>query len=407
MAIMLAIVMSEAWCHDDSQHQRGRGSGQPAELFVSREAAFNTSRTPNVDEVCDNCRSRADQIRLGTAFIPLFIKFHKTGGGTISSLLRRHCLEISGRVPGSRFPWISGKKCGVVPYEHGSMKMFRTGGLRLFEACAQHRFSVRLYTILRDPVDKLLSAFYFWKRPRGKPLPEDLQRSLQSPQNMSISGADKLVRHFFPEMAESERGTTAGVGGYFFEYGAVFGRYQGDQSSTPTSQHLQRPYSMPLSLVQITSACQALRDEFTVGVLDQMDSFRVLVAVENGWPIEDLCHPDSLTHVNSKRPRWPPKIIAHLGNVLASENELVQCARVIHAEQTAEMGARFATSFAKFQSPGFKENCTRISRSYLEVKYLHATSPTSRHSTREKEKVACGRSWGVQDFQEDKTRPAI
>ena len=75
-----------------------------------------------------NC-TRDEQIRLGfSRFVPLFLKFHKVGSGTVADAFRRHCGAVSRRVgaaDGDHYPWRPrpGVFCGKTPHEHGSMSM--------------------------------------------------------------------------------------------------------------------------------------------------------------------------------------------------------------------------------------------------------------------------------------------
>jgi hypothetical protein len=74
---------------------------------------------------CDKCLTRDQQVSQNYAsFIPLFVKFHKVGSGTISDLMRRHCRQIGGRLnTESLIPWRGGKFCGMIPHTHSSLTM--------------------------------------------------------------------------------------------------------------------------------------------------------------------------------------------------------------------------------------------------------------------------------------------
>ena len=80
-----------------------------------------------------------------------------------------------------------------VPHEHASLDMFSAGGIERFEACAQHRGPVRLYTVLRDPVQKFFSACYFWRRQ----VPVGLARKLSRPANLTIHDGNVLTCAIF------------------------------------------------------------------------------------------------------------------------------------------------------------------------------------------------------------------
>ena len=90
------------------------------------------SRGPTNLGECQICMSRSEQLAQGVhAFIPLFLKFHKVGSGTIAELFRRHCADISRRLGGKEIEalqdasefsnegapvpwWRGGKFCGKV-----------------------------------------------------------------------------------------------------------------------------------------------------------------------------------------------------------------------------------------------------------------------------------------------------
>jgi hypothetical protein len=79
----------------------------------------------SIQENCDKCLTRDQQVSQNYAsFIPLFVKFHKVGSGTISDLMRRHCRQIGGRLnTESLIPWRGGKFCGMIPHTHSSLTM--------------------------------------------------------------------------------------------------------------------------------------------------------------------------------------------------------------------------------------------------------------------------------------------
>ena len=62
-----------------------------------------------------------------------------------------------------------------------------------------------------------------------------------------------------------------------------------------------------------------------------MESLIVLIALENRWPLEEMCYFNS--HVNKGRPRepaFPPAVLEHLRRILAPDEEIVRCARAAH-----------------------------------------------------------------------------
>jgi hypothetical protein len=80
---------------------------------------------------------------------------------------------------------------------------------------------------------------------------------------------------------------SAGRAGPLLQYSFVLGRLKMEERDRPTA-------------VQTAASCQIL-SQFTVGITEQMDSFLVLVALENRWPLEEMCYYKS--HVNKARPK--------------------------------------------------------------------------------------------------------
>ena len=234
---------------------------------------------------CTACQTRDEQLRSGAPFIPLFVKFHKVGSGTIAELMRRHCAEVSRRI-GGKAPatpvsrkeleapvpwWRGGKFCGRVPHEHASLAMYAAGGVERFEACSEHRAPVRLYTVLRDPVAKFLSACYFWPRQRyfrGWQVPKELTARLASPGNLTEADVDALAAHIFRFRA-GRRSRQPGRAGALLQYSQVLSQlHSPDQWDAPTTADTAR-------------ACSRLASDFTVGTTDQVGGFTSLALSYN------------------------------------------------------------------------------------------------------------------------------
>jgi hypothetical protein len=59
--------------------------------------------------------------------LPIFVKFHKTGSGTASTIFRKHC-HYTMKLPGldGMFPWKGGPICGPLPHEHATINVTYT-----------------------------------------------------------------------------------------------------------------------------------------------------------------------------------------------------------------------------------------------------------------------------------------
>jgi len=330
---------------------------------------IKASNFENNQGICSGNCSRGKQLATGvTSFIPLFVKHHKVGSGTVAEVFRRHCKAISRRagyptsneVTIDHFPWRPrpGVFCGKTPHEHASLTMYHGSGVNAFVRCTEplpqlhakliSQPPVRLYTVLRDPVDKFLSAIYFWKNDRT---PLELQAKLKSTNvtakaSLSVHDVDLLARAVFWRFEPGGFGNA----GPLLPYTYVFGHVPLAERDNPTKAH-------------VTIACTALETDFTVGTTEEMDSFLVLVALENQWPLEEVCagHPK---HVNTKRPSaaaLAPAVQAYLSELLEPDSVIHQCARRTHAQQThSTIHHNFSAALRAFTAPAFRQRCNAV-----------------------------------------------
>ena len=298
LALLIVLLGLSSNILADDEHRSGYKAStrnhKDNEIEHTREGRHERKRRrnpkppngPKVGEsTCDFCMSRAAQVAAGNStFLPIFLKFHKVGSGTVADLMRRHCNSISKRVSPAgaalpTFPWRGGTHCGLGPHEHATMDIYHAAGLEGLELCSQQRAPVRGYTILRDPVEKFLSGIYFWKRA----IPADLAPKLLEPSSITLEDAERLANEVY-KRGESSMGRA----GPLLQYSYVLGRLKMTERDTPSAE-------------QTAASCRKLEEEFTVGTTEQMDSFLVLVALENQWPLEEMCYYRS--HVNKARPK--------------------------------------------------------------------------------------------------------
>mmetsp|Transcript_14966 Transcript_14966/g.19417 ORF Transcript_14966/g.19417 Transcript_14966/m.19417 type:complete len:259 (-) Transcript_14966:266-1042(-) len=216
-------------------------------------------------------------------------------------------------------------------------------GLRAFEICTQFSHSVRLYTVLRNPIEKFLSGVYFWKRA----VPSDLQEKLQDPATITVDDIDALVNKVF-----NFGQPNVGRAGAIFQYHYVLSQLPAERRDYPTDEDTQ-------------VACDAVSRDFTVGVTEDMDSFIVLIALENNWPLEEMCYFPS--HVNKERPTrsaFTPQVNSHLETIFAKESKIVECARQTHLKQGARF-SNFSKAVELFKSAEFKQRCEAIKKHYV------------------------------------------
>lgn len=210
--------------------------------------------------------------------------------------------------------------------------------------CTHNKYRVRLFTVVRKPTDKFLSAAYFWKRH----VPEALQAKLEAdrPDQLETQDIDELATAIFK--LGSDRFAAPGP---LLQYSYVFGRISSKERDRPTEHDRQ-------------VACERIQSEFTVGVTEKMESFIVLVSLEMGWSLEEMCYYPS--HVNKKRPltaRFRPEVLAHIEDKLAPDQMLYDCAARAHDTQS-RAHKNFTASLELFQSSKFRTKCEVIKKTH-------------------------------------------
>eukprot|EP00613_Pedinella_sp_CCMP2098_P032984 CAMPEP_0171724490 /NCGR_PEP_ID=MMETSP0991-20121206/24374_1 /TAXON_ID=483369 /ORGANISM="non described non described, Strain CCMP2098" /LENGTH=484 /DNA_ID=CAMNT_0012317337 /DNA_START=166 /DNA_END=1620 /DNA_ORIENTATION=- len=91
-----------------------------------------------------------------------FLKFHKVAGATVATVFRNACPD---HLPRNYWDY---QACPAEPHGHGSLVAYRRKGPAGMKACIRRNASsvapqpVYLTTILRDPLDRILSALHFF-----------------------------------------------------------------------------------------------------------------------------------------------------------------------------------------------------------------------------------------------------
>jgi len=363
----------------EAVNERNAGRNVSNKTLGSRTDSFLVLRASNLvanQGVCVGNCSRTEQLASSiTTFIPLFVKHHKVGSGTVADVFRRHCKAVSRRagystsnkISTDQFPWRPrpGVYCGKTPHEHASLMMYHDSGIDAFLRCTEplpqlpskliSQPPVRLYTVLREPVDKFLSAVYFWKNDRT---PLDLRIKLKSTNlttkaSLSVHDVDLLATAVFWRFEPSGFSNA----GPLLPYTYFFGHVPLAGRDNPTKAH-------------VADACAALETDFTVGTTEEMDSFLVLVALENQWPLEEVCAGHA-KHVNTKRPRaatLAPSVVAHLSKLLEPDSLVHQCAHHTHMQQThSSIHHNFTAALREFTAPAFRQRCNEVREASAET----------------------------------------
>lgn len=305
--------------------------------------------------------------KLHISGLPLFVKFHKTGSGTAAALFRKHCAN-SMLLPDldGMFPWRGGPLCGPLPHEHASIQMYRTQGIPGFEWCTLFKTKIQLYTVLRTPVEKFFSGAYFWKKEVEK---SNLLGLLQDPSALTVTDIDRLTEavHWYGRQTtkgKCSHGTCYSTrAGPLLQFTAVLGKVD-------LNDPIERDTPSPKT---VEFACANMRRDFRVGVAEQMDSFAVLVALDNNWQLDTMCA--ETHHYNKNRPRGSqlmeslqPAVKAHLDYLLAPDNAIYACALEQHRSHILEHeqggDSLHANALRQYQSTEFQDSCEARSKAH-------------------------------------------
>ncbi len=263
--------------------------------------------------------------RPGAPF-PVFLKFHKVGSATVSRVIRCAAISDPALVPDAwrRDRDNASAGCGPTAWEHETLALYSRHGADAVRACAARGVAPRLLALLRDPVERVLSAIYFFGG--GGHL------ARRSPEAKRFhSGApfalDELADLLAPDGLLSKAG---GAHEYVDALAGVDARLRSEAGA-----------------VALARAALA-RDFDVVGVTEDMAGFLALVALELGWPRLLACYLDY--HVNSRRPRRDTlgaDVVDALERRLRDETAVHAHARELFAAHAARRGAEFAGARAE------------------------------------------------------------
>ena len=294
----------------------------------------------------------------GACAVGIFpLTFRKTATQTVSDIVRKqyprdNATSASSCEFSSFWHCEKGKFCHPLLLGHNSLQLYATYGHdRLLETCAKTR--VRFVVVLRNPLEQLSSALFFWGYGGGSkktPFPQELLDTLlQFPSPANISDMRIMVRtlrrafHFVPH-----------------EYVRVLGRQRHFLQSSPFTVSARRLAAagddaldegrrkLPVepSSDDVTRA-KANLDRFDiVGTTEHMSSFLMLLTATMGWPSNVGCvgeqgHGMGLVYQRlfgtAQRPSverlYRPAVVAYLKRYLAPDIEVHAHAEAIHRRQ--------------------------------------------------------------------------
>lgn len=237
--------------------------------------------------------------------LPLFVKFHKTGGTSVASTLAR---SISVDRAYNRRPLIF---CGNYDGHWGLLtyRNFGASGMRL---CGGYfRRNAKLVTVLRNPVERFVSRIYFELGGRTKILlsppfsepihswsPEDVatMEGIMCDECVSINGGHC---HWRGGVCDTPQEYLA-VLGRLGTFGMKSGELQSDPPSKSVSVSLPAPSKRRKQVLD--DALLALRRDFAVvGVIEELDTFWAALAYDLGWSLDHFLYRKRKAHDDSRR----------------------------------------------------------------------------------------------------------
>ena len=328
-------------------------------------ARWERARAPNASFESLRPAERRRVGRDGLRPYPVYLKFHKVGSATVARTIR--CLSYAEPrlVPDA---WRSPRtvthaarpggdaRCGASAWEHDVVLLYRREGVAGVRACLAAGFAPRLVTVLRDPVERVLSAVYFFLGGDGPGGPERAEARFRkyggrAPAPLEAADLEAIVNennlwregglHEYLQglAAGAARGPDGGPNG---------GREDGPDGS-PDGGAAPRGYTPyrgwhAFSDAELARAKRALRDDFAlVGVTEELDGFLVLLAQLFGWPMLSVCY--VTYHKNFRRPplaELPNDTRAALAAGLAQEVAVYDEARRLYREAVEAAGPAHA-----------------------------------------------------------------
>ena len=346
---------------------------------------------------------------------PVYFKLHKTGSGTTARTIR--CLAIvhpelvppdtwradnySNRNAATRRKHGAPRepRCGPTAWEHEVLLEYKLGGMEEIGRCVERGRHFRTATLMRDPLERVLSSIYFFvadfKPPRNATKATQLGPTTRDdwfPPALTADVVERIARgdeirgsgsfteylqifsRWQPEEEVNEMARAASEGDVKTRGGRLresfadaLARYTGrNRSVSPTMRRRWAAYggwvAWPRAAVEQAKANLA-RDIDVVGVTESMERFLVLLTLELRWPLAALCQNSARFHANTKRPKrdeLPPATLAVLRERLQPELELYEHAKALAAQREARWGSKFEATLAEFRALSANGTCARL-----------------------------------------------
>jgi len=305
---------------------------------------------------------------------PVFLKFYKVGSESVVDFFLRMSVD-----PRSYKSWVlKTPACEGLPMDHKSLSLFIEHGPGLAAACTRLRpanlstapsqstpssSSVDLVTVLRDPVQRLISQLFFFSGPIT-------EYHLFSTGQLSVADSKRSadMKALWQRLLHRPRSVTASDMRrflLFLQHREVRGPFFPRLSLQSYEVVLSRLAARPLhSDEQSLLAARTALDGFAaVGTMEHMPSLFVLLSLEFGHPLTDSCFLNN-RHSN-KRQRYPkPQARDWQAGVLAAMQEFVVHDSLIwqHAQQVHERQLLRHNLTVQSATARWKQACRGVQR---------------------------------------------
>lgn len=444
-----AIVVLE---DDESSSAKLRLERMFGKTLRKRRLGLESSRTNSVLCLEQDLDVYTDTCQKAAPLFPVFLKFHKVGSTSIRMIfeclsqsrgdslafavtLRPELAEMIGDDVAKFKPTMAMIDCQTY-FSHPGTAADRLDGAPFLklqdmlltnfatDAVAERLsqqllnkqvphlpFDFRTFTVMRHPVDKFVSSvLYFWTKPPKTMVGDKLQQIRNqmkkglTPGFLGKEEVELMLNHTtgglnfaHEELAElSHIGNAPHRNPPHRNKNTKFDKNRIELVERKSNRRVE-PY-VPTDK-DLLSAKRNLRDQFIVGVTEDMPSFLVLLSMELGWPLDAMCYlgngktarinvPQAANaHRNTKYgPFFSEEGTKFLESVLAKDIELYEYAARLHAKQlqwhTARGERDVKDLLDQFSSYEFQEHCKNVTTSVLAIseKEFHKEFITNHHT---------------------------
>lgn len=243
--------------------------------------------------------------------------------------------------------------------DHKTLSLYIKHGDTLGSVCTRlgdtTDIPVALVTVLRDPVQRLVSQLFFFSGPLA-----EFHLFGTGQHSVAASKHAQEVKQLWQRVLSNSRSITASqmrVLLRFLQHKERSEAFFPRLSLQSYEAVLSRQSAPPLHSTQATlQAASAALDRFAVvGTMEHMPALFVLLALEFGHPLTDSCFLHN-RHENKKhrhaKPRleeWQPGVVAAMREFVAHDEELWRRALLVHERQLERHNLTLSTAAARWQ----------------------------------------------------------